>query len=102
MAVPQNFELTAPVYDPRINIQTREQPKEYTNPQTVAFCKMLEIENFFDAPEEEREKRRKFIAERIPRSDGMNHSSRGGGRGGRLGFGSKEKGGRGVGRSEWH
>ncbi|KAL9610111.1 MAG: hypothetical protein Q9167_005157 [Letrouitia subvulpina] len=102
LAVPENFEHTAPVYDPRINIQTREQPKEYTNPQTVAFCKMLEIENFFDAPEEEREERRKSVAERLPKGDGTNRAYHGGGRGGRRGFGSRGRGGRGVGRSGRH
>ncbi|KAL8700316.1 MAG: hypothetical protein Q9224_001026 [Gallowayella concinna] len=49
MAVPENFEMTAPVYDPSVGLHPKEHPREYTNPQTVAFCNMLGIENFFDA-----------------------------------------------------
>lgn len=58
MVIPDNFERTAEVYDPSVSIQTREQPREYTNPQTMAFCGIVGIENYFDAPEEEREERR--------------------------------------------
>ncbi|KAL8903095.1 MAG: hypothetical protein Q9207_004144, partial [Kuettlingeria erythrocarpa] len=52
MMVPENFEITAPVYDPRVGLQPKEHPKEYTNPQTVTFCEMLGMENYFDASEE--------------------------------------------------
>ena len=58
MKIPENFEITAPMYDPAVGIGTQEQPKEYTNPQTVAFCELLKIENKFSASEEEREARR--------------------------------------------
>jgi hypothetical protein len=34
---------TAPVYDPWVSIDTRDQPKEYTNPQTSAFCSLVGI-----------------------------------------------------------
>ena len=58
MLIPDNFETTAPVYDPAIGIYTDEQPPEYTNPQTAAFCRLLGIENRFHASEEERRERR--------------------------------------------
>ncbi|MCJ1230841.1 hypothetical protein MMC12_007515, partial [Toensbergia leucococca] len=57
MMIPENFQITAPVYDASIGIGVREQPREYTNPQTVAFCEMLGIENVFCASEDEREER---------------------------------------------
>ncbi|KAL9583859.1 MAG: hypothetical protein Q9212_002457 [Teloschistes hypoglaucus] len=53
MAVPDNFEITAPTYDPSVGLHPKEHPLEYTNPQTVAFCKLLDIHNFFDASEAE-------------------------------------------------
>ena len=59
MAVSENFAITAPVYDGKaIGSVGREQPREYTNPQTKNFCEMLSIYNYFDATEEEREKMR--------------------------------------------
>lgn len=58
MKIPENFEITAPVYDSAVGIRTQEQSKEYTNQQTVAFCELLGIENKFLASEEEREARR--------------------------------------------
>ncbi|KAL8989996.1 MAG: hypothetical protein Q9177_001236, partial [Variospora cf. flavescens] len=57
MVIPKNFEITAPVYDPEVGLHPKEHPREYTNPQTVAFCAMLEMENFFNASEEERDAR---------------------------------------------
>ncbi|MCJ1391778.1 hypothetical protein MMC18_004643 [Xylographa bjoerkii] len=59
MAVPNNFEVTAPTFDVNVGIGTREQPKEYTNPQTVQFCNMLGIPNPFHLSEEERERKRR-------------------------------------------
>lgn len=83
MAIPENFERTAPVYDPGAGLYPREQSKEYTNPQTVAFCDMLQIPNHFDAPEEDREERRR----NAPQED-QNHG--GGGR--RGGSGNRGRG----------
>ncbi|OKL57659.1 hypothetical protein UA08_07215 [Talaromyces atroroseus] len=37
MTIPQNFEITAPVYDPEVPIDTTDMPPEYNNPQTAAF-----------------------------------------------------------------
>lgn len=58
MDVPKNFEITAPVYDQSQGLHPKEHSREYTNPQTVAFCEMLGIHNFFDMSEEERKERR--------------------------------------------
>lgn len=104
MLIPDDFELTAPIYD-GADIRTlgREQPKEYTNPQTKAFCEMLEIPNWFDASEEEREERARIKSLEIgaeASAGGRGHGKgRGGGRGrgaGRGGF--RGNGGRGTGR----
>ncbi|KAL8841182.1 MAG: hypothetical protein Q9170_001036 [Blastenia crenularia] len=98
MAIPENFEITAPVYDPSVGLHPTEHPREYTNPQTVAFCEMLGIENFFTATEEEREARR-TDAEPISK-DGRsrgNFRGRGRGFGGRGGDGGRGRG-RGRGR----
>ncbi|KAL8705068.1 MAG: hypothetical protein Q9201_001794 [Fulgogasparrea decipioides] len=86
MVVPKNFEITAPVYDRRVGLHPKEHPQEYTNPQTVAFCKMLEIHNFFDASEEEREER--SVKAPPVASDG----GRGGGRRGGRGFVGRGRG----------
>lgn len=91
MKIPENFEITAPVYDPAIGVKAAEQPKEYTNPQTTAFCKLLGIENKFHASEEEREER--FT---IGLNKGSMHVRHGGDiRGGRRG---RNRSGRGGGR----
>lgn len=98
MMVPNDFEQTAEVYDPSVSIQTKEQLTEYTNPQTATFCGMLGIENYFDAPEEEREERRVRGPAMV--EDRGFGSNRGGGRGGRErgGGGFGRGGGRGRGR----
>lgn len=84
--IPQNFEITAPTYEPAVDIRTNEQPKEYTNPQTVAFCELVGIENQFMASEEHRAERRrqgpKFDEIRNEGGRGRgNGRYRGGGRG---------------------
>ncbi|RAO69488.1 uncharacterized protein BHQ10_005500 [Talaromyces amestolkiae] len=43
LIIPQNFEITAPVYDPEVPLQTKEIPPEYNNPQTAAFCELLAV-----------------------------------------------------------
>ena len=92
MAIPENFERTAPVYDPDVGLYPREQSKEYTNPQTVAFCDMLQIPNHFDAPEEDREERMR----NAPQED-QDHGGGGGGRRGGGGYRGRGHGGRGGG-----
>lgn len=101
MAVPMNFQITAPVYDGRaIGSVGREQPREYTNPQTKAFCEMVGIPNHFDAGEEEREEMRVSKGLQVQNENGSGGSrghGRGGGRGGHRGRGG---GGRGGGRGQ--
>lgn len=85
--IPENFVRTAPVYDPSVPITTDEQPVEYTNPQTEAFCRLLGIPNKFDLSDEERRAR----METGPRPCRPRQPRRGRGRGGR---GSHSRGGR--------
>lgn len=93
---PESFEQTAPVYDGqnfRLPQYERDAGglREYSNPQTSKFCKMLEIPNPFDISEDERQAR----MQAGPRPDDNERPSGGGGGGrGRGGFG----GGRGRGR----
>ena len=105
MTIPQNFEQTAPVYDPATyGPALNEQSKEYTNPQTVAFCVLLHIPNHFDASEEEREERRRIGQAQESGGRGGRAGGRGGGRGqmrggfGGFGGGGGRAGGRGRGR----
>ena len=94
MNVPQNFAMTAPPYDLAQGINNRQQPREYTNPQTAAYCKMLEIAIPFDASEEDREERwRRGPAGGV---SGRGGRGRAGSRGGNRGRG--RGGGRGGGR----
>ncbi|KAG6360735.1 hypothetical protein INS49_011801 [Diaporthe citri] len=63
LAVPHNFSRTAPALvdgaDEKLwELHSGTQPREHTNPQTVAFCALLGVENLWDASEEERERRR--------------------------------------------
>lgn len=102
MEVPRNFEQTAPVHAEGMPEIVHEQPMEYTNPQTAAFCEMLGVENLWGAGEGEREERRargppegQFRGGRGGRGGGRGR----GGRGGRGGGGGWR--GRGRGRGQW-
>ena len=94
MIIPENFEITAPVFDSATDNGTMEQPKEYTNPQTVRFCKLLNIVNPFDLSEEERAKRmQQGPGPETQRTDGDRGGSRGrGGRTGRVSGGGRRRG----------
>jgi lariat debranching enzyme len=99
LTVPENFTLTAPTFDPNEEVMASVMPREYTNPQTTAFCELIGIENKFDMSEEERDSR---MAQGPSPSEST--SSRGGGRGGfnpnrGRGGRSRGRGGRGRGRS---
>ncbi|RCI17232.1 hypothetical protein L249_2443 [Ophiocordyceps polyrhachis-furcata BCC 54312] len=58
LEVPENFEVTAPPYVAGDPERVDEQPEEYTNPQTAAFCDLLGVENLWDGSAEERRQRR--------------------------------------------
>lgn len=97
--VPENFAITAP---PQDNSgagpgSSNEQPDEYTNPQTTAFCELLAVPNLWDAsPEERAERKAKGPPAEEPRGY-HGGGGRGRGRGGGGGFGR----GRGRGRGGW-
>ncbi|KAK0659966.1 Lariat debranching enzyme [Lasiodiplodia hormozganensis] len=100
MTIPEEFAITAPVYDAAFGPHVEGQPMEYTNPHTKAFCEMLQIPIPFDATAEERAER----MARGPREDedggdrGGFRGGRGRGRGGRGGGRGRGGGGRGGGR----
>ncbi len=96
MGIPNNFAITAPVYDGRaIGSVGREQPQEYSNPQTNAFCEMLGIPNWFDASEKDRVEmqRTKTLKNESERTNGS--GGRGRGSGGGRGWGRGDGRGRG-------
>ncbi|KAI1210793.1 lariat debranching enzyme, C-terminal domain-containing protein [Annulohypoxylon truncatum] len=100
LAVPHNFALTAPPHRRGVDPDfVDEQPDEYTNPQTTAFCELLGVPNLWDASPEERARRKEEgpkVTSAEPRF------SRGGGRGHDSKFTKRErfvKGGRGWGKS---
>ncbi|KAH8678304.1 lariat debranching enzyme [Xylariales sp. PMI_506] len=100
LAVPLNFEFTAPPHNPGDPEVADHQPDEYTNPQMVAFCELLELKNLWDATPEDRATRKAQgpppEEQRPNRSGGGFHGGRGRGGGGRGGGGFG--GGRGFGR----
>jgi lariat debranching enzyme len=77
--IPENFVPTAPVHDVSVSVETHEQPREYPNPQTAAFCDLLKIHNKFAMTDEEVLAR----MEAGPRREQHAGRSRGGARGGR-------------------
>lgn len=100
LAVPENFEVTAPVYDGgdfRMPHYSQEAGglREYTNSQTVKFCELLKISNPFDVSEEVRMAR--MQAGPLPDPESERFNSGGRGRGGRGGSGSGRGRGRGGG-----
>ncbi|KAL2870674.1 RNA lariat debranching enzyme [Aspergillus lucknowensis] len=95
LAVPDNFTLTAPVYDPAVPITTEEQPPEYNNPQTASFCDLVSIGNKFYLTEEERDARIAAGPRPCDNPNGMSRRGRGGFGGRGRGYG---RGGYGYGR----
>ena len=95
MIIPENFSISAPTFNPTDDTGTREQPKEYTNPQTSAFCELLQIPNPFDISEEERTRRQADFQSREAASRGTLGGHRGKPWSGRNGA----RGGRGRGRA---
>lgn len=45
LKIPNNFERTAPPYDPKNKPPMTHQPKPVKNPQTISFCNMLDIDD---------------------------------------------------------
>lgn len=94
--VPENFVITAPPHAPGDPEITREQPDEYTNPQTETFCALVGVPNLWAASDKERSIRKKKgppashgegLRSERNRGGGGRGSSRGGGSGrGRGGF----------------
>lgn len=90
MEVPKNFEITAPIYDPAVSINTTDMPPEYNNNQTAKFCELVGIQNQFHLTPEEQERRRALEprparafqghSHHSPRHGRNNPSGRGGGR----------------------
>lgn len=106
MTIPQDFEQTAPMYDPSMGIYVSGTPQEYSNPHTQSFCELLQIPNAFHASDDERAERMRqgprSEAERADRGGhgrggyrGSHRGNRGHGRGGHRGRG------RGRGRGNW-
>lgn len=111
--VPHNFVQTAPALidgcdEALWSLHSGVQPREYTNPQTTAFCEMMGLTNLWDATEEEREERRRtgppaeedrggFRGGRGGRSGGFGGRGRGRGGFGRGGGRGRGRGGRGRG-----
>lgn len=104
LQVPETFVVTTEDdQDGAESIKEADMPREQTNPQTVAFCELIGIENKFDFSEADRDAR---MAAGAPASKGrgqghrtgQHHNNRGGGhRGGR----GRGRGGRGRGRNRY-
>jgi lariat debranching enzyme len=103
LQVPDNFEITAPVYDASLEVAETDMPREVTNPQTTQFCQLIGIENQFDMSEEDRDVRIAAGPGEVE-DRGWSHRGRGsrgrgrggrGGRGARGGFRGGFRGGRG-------
>ena len=92
LTIPDNFVPTAPPHVPGQPEITHEQPDEYTNPQTEAFCALVGVPNLWAASDDERRARK--ASGPVLAEYNSSSSSRGGGRGGARGRG----GGRGRGR----
>lgn len=101
LLVPENFSLTAPIYDPDLNVGPNDMPREMSNPQTSTYCELIGIENKFDISEEERD----FRMQQGPRPESADYiayhnrprGGYGGGGRGRGGQGSGHRGGGGRG-----
>ena len=94
ICIPDNFQQTAPPYDPIQGAKISGQPREYINPQTRTFCELLQIDNAFESTDEQIAARAQAGLRPSSRSRGGNHGQgpRGGG-----GFGRHQGRGRGRG-----
>ncbi|KAH3918176.1 hypothetical protein HBH56_032800 [Parastagonospora nodorum] len=94
MTIPEDFAQTAEVFEPALGIHVQEDPQEYSNPHTQAFCELLQIPNAFHASDEERGQ----MMKNGPRPEEQRSDRGGGGRGGSRGGHRGRGGGRGRGR----
>ncbi|EAQ86857.1 hypothetical protein CHGG_08110 [Chaetomium globosum CBS 148.51] len=77
--VPDNFAVTAPAHRPGVDPEVvDEQPLEWTSPQTVAFCELLDVTNYWDASETERKIRREMGPPPAEFGSGRGRGGRGG------------------------
>ncbi|KAH7409296.1 lariat debranching enzyme, C-terminal domain-containing protein [Cadophora sp. MPI-SDFR-AT-0126] len=100
LEIPENFVLTAPIFEVGTPEIVDDGPLEYNNPQMQEFCDLVGIENKFFSTEEEKDKRmRNGPPPTEQRRDG-GFGGRGGGRGrgGHRGRGGGGRGDRGRGR----
>lgn len=101
LEIPENFVITAPIFQVGMPEIVNEGPIEYNNPQMQQFCELVGIENkFFATQEYKNERMRMGPAPAEERRNGgfgrgRGRGNRGGGRGGRGG--SRGRGGRGRG-----
>ncbi|OAA43762.1 lariat debranching enzyme [Metarhizium rileyi] len=100
LAVPENFVVTAPPHVAGTPEIVDEQPEEYTNPQTTAFCQLLKLHHLWDANAEERRARREQGPPPSEYRERRRNFGDGGGRGGGRGRGRGRGGGRGN-RGRW-
>ncbi|KAI0534780.1 lariat debranching enzyme, C-terminal domain-containing protein [Xylaria digitata] len=97
LVVPGNFAITAPPHRAGLPESVSEQPDEYTNPQTAAFCELLGVKNLWDASPEERAERKARAPPPSPDGDRRGGYQGRGGRGGGFGRGRGFARGRGRG-----
>jgi len=97
MTIPEDFEQTAPVYQPELGLHVQDPPKEYTNQHTQTFCDLLQIPNAFHASEEERAQWMQS-GSRPEQQRSIRGGGRGRGRGRGANHGRDGGGGRGRGR----
>jgi lariat debranching enzyme len=95
LEIPENFVITAPIFQLGMPEFVNESPVEYNNPQMQQFCDLVGIENKFYASEDEKNERMRKGPEPVDerphggfgRGGGRGRGDRGGGRGGGRGRG---------------
>ncbi|EHK97662.1 putative Lariat debranching enzyme [Glarea lozoyensis 74030] len=86
LEIPENFVVTAPIFQDGMPEIVSEGPVEYNNPQMQQFCGLVGIENkFFATDEEKQERMRSGPPPAEERRDGGFGRGRGRGRGGGRG-----------------
>jgi lariat debranching enzyme len=96
LVVPEDFTLTASVYNPAEGLNVPGMPREYSNPQTRTYCEMVGIKNHFH--DEEDVLLERWKNQPPPNSEEARGGGRGRGFGGNRGGGYRGSGGGGRGR----